>query len=126
LADGLTVAPLYADENVPRPLVDALQAIGHDVLTALADGRANQRIPDPDVLRRATALGRAVLTNNRGDYVKLHRSAPTHAGIIIFTDDKSQRPAIAVRIDAALTAVPVLAGQLLRVNLPARPPPQVP
>jgi len=56
------VAALYADENVRFDLVDALRALGHDVLTALADGRAGQGIPDSLVLARATHLGRAVVT----------------------------------------------------------------
>jgi hypothetical protein len=35
------VAALYADENFPGPVVAALRAAGHDVLTAYVDGRAN-------------------------------------------------------------------------------------
>ena len=59
------MAALYADENVPRALIDALRTLGHDVLTAYDDGRANQGILDADVLARAVQLGRAVLTNDR-------------------------------------------------------------
>lgn len=119
------MAQFYADENVPRSLVDVLTALGHDVLTALADGRANQRIPDPDVLARATALGRAVLTNNRKDYHRLHRIDPNHAGIVTYTDDPTDRPAIADRIHAAIASLPSLAGQLVRIVRPNLPP-QVP
>ena len=79
------MARLFADENVSFDLVEAL---GHDVLTALAAGRANQAIPDPDVLAYATLLGRAVLTNNRLDFHKLNRTFPNHAGIISYTDDQ--------------------------------------
>jgi len=32
------MAHLYADEDVPRPLVEHLRALGHDVLTALEAG----------------------------------------------------------------------------------------
>jgi hypothetical protein len=56
------MAALYADENVPADLVEALVRRGHDVLTAHADGRANQKVADPDVLARAAALGRAILS----------------------------------------------------------------
>jgi hypothetical protein len=52
------MASLYADENFPFPVVVRLRALGHDVLTALEDGRAGQKIPDPDVLARATELER--------------------------------------------------------------------
>jgi hypothetical protein len=40
---------LYADENVPLRLVQELRRLGHDVLTALEDGKANQAITDADV-----------------------------------------------------------------------------
>ncbi|MBO0696897.1 MAG: DUF5615 family PIN-like protein, partial [Zavarzinella sp.] len=40
------MAALYADENFPGPVVVALRAAGHDVLTARADGRANLGIGD--------------------------------------------------------------------------------
>ena len=33
---------LYADENFSLAVTIALRALGHDVLTALEDGRANQ------------------------------------------------------------------------------------
>ena len=82
----------------------ALRALGHDVLTALEDGRANQGIPDPDVLARACALGRAVLTNNRDDFHRLHKSQPLHAGIITFTDD-SDIAALAQRIHRRISAL---------------------
>ena len=86
------MASLYADENFPFPVVARLRALGHDVLTTLDDGRAGQKIPDPQVLARATQLGRAVLTHNRKDYHRLHRLDPNHAGIV------SCRVASSVRI----------------------------
>jgi hypothetical protein len=91
------------------------------VLTALEDGRANQGIDDPEVLARATQLGRAVLTNNRGHFHRLHRNDPNHAGIITCTDDRDYL-ALAGRIVARIAGVPLLAGQLLRVIRPNRPP----
>jgi hypothetical protein len=111
------VAALYADENVPLPVVVALRAAGHDVLTAVEDGRANQQVPDPDVLARAAGLGRAVLTGNRRHFVRLHRANPAHAGVVAYTEDLDFL-ALAARIDAAVTAAPTLAGQLIRVNKP--------
>ena len=120
------MAAWYADENVSRELVNALRARGHDVLTAREDGRADQQIPDPDVLARAAELGRAVLSANRWDFRKLHNANPNHAGIVLYTDDRHDRVALAARIDAAVALLPSLAGQLVRVNLPNRPPPQVP
>jgi predicted nuclease of predicted toxin-antitoxin system len=120
------VAQLYADEHVPTAVTDALRSLGHDVVTIQDDGRANQKLSDADVLARATALGRAVVTNNRKDYHRLHRHTATHAGIITYTDDHSDRAALAARIDAAVTAVPDLTGQLVRVYRPNTPPPKLP
>ena len=119
------MALLYADENFPLPASVALRAAGHDVLTAQEDGRAGFGIPDPDVLARATALGRAVLTHNRKDYFKLHAAAPAHAGIVACKEDLDY-PALAARVHAAVTPLPSLAGQLVRVNRPNPPQPQVP
>jgi len=110
------MAALFADENVPAALVVALRSLGHDVLTALEAGRANQRIPDPDVLLYATSLTRAVLTANRTDFRRLHRLDPFHAGIIAFSMDNDV-VALAGRIHNAITGQSDLSGQLLRVNL---------
>jgi hypothetical protein len=105
------MARLYADEDVPQPLVDQLRALGHDILTALDDGQANQSIPDGDVLARATSLARAVLSHNRKDYKRLHKATPGHAGIVSCTRDDSDPAALAARIHGALAANPDLAGR---------------
>ena len=52
----------YADENFPLPVVAELRRLGHDVVTAFEDGRANRGIDDEAVLKRATTLDRIVLT----------------------------------------------------------------
>lgn len=111
------MASLFADENVPYALVEALRVLGHDVLTAHEAGRANRAIPDPDVLAYATTLGRAVLTGDRRDYHRLHAASHAHAGIITFTDDPDA-VALAGRVHAAVTATPDLAGQLIRITRP--------
>ncbi len=108
---------LHTDENVPFALVKVLRTLGHDVLTALEAGRANQGISDPDVLAYAVSLGRAVLTNNRRHFHRLHRQFPNHAGIITFTDDPDTL-ALAQRIHNAITAVPTLTGMLIRIIRP--------
>ena len=111
------MARLFADENGSFDLVDALAARSHDVLTALAAGRSSQAIPDPDVLAYATHLGRAVLTNNRQDFHKLHRIFPSHAGIISFTDDPDV-DALAERIHVKINEAGDLAGKLLKIYRP--------
>ena len=119
------MAPLYADENFPGPIVRHLRALGHDVLTAHEDGRANQKVPDRDVVARATALGRAVLTNDRDDFHRLHAADPNHGGIITCTRDPDFA-AVADRVHAAINTLPTLAGQLLRIVRPNARPPKMP
>jgi hypothetical protein len=110
------MARLYADEDVPRRVVERLRALRHDVLTALEAGHANQSVPDADVLAEATRLGRAVLTHNRKDYKRLHATTPGHAGIVSCTRDDANPEALADRIDRGLAAHPNLAVQHIRVN----------
>ena len=59
------VARLYADENMPLPVVEELRRLGHDVLTMFEDGKANQRYPDASVLQDAATHERVVVTLNR-------------------------------------------------------------
>jgi hypothetical protein len=111
---------LYADENFPLGAVVCLQGLGHDVLTALDAGQANQKIPDPAVLAYAISLGRAVLTFNRRHFIKLHRTIATHAGIVVCTSD-NDLAALAQRIHHAVTAAGALDNKLIRVRKPAKP-----
>jgi predicted nuclease of predicted toxin-antitoxin system len=71
---------LYADENFPLRVVEELRRLGHDVITAFEDGKANQSLTDRELLDRATEINRAILTLNRRDFKRLHLEMP-HAGI---------------------------------------------
>ena len=109
---------LYADEQFPYPVVKCLRDLGHDVLTVQEAGKANQRIPDDEVLAFATENDRAVVTQNRKDFILLHRLQPHHAGIIVCSDDRNW-DALAQRIHAAVTEAECLQGKLLRIVKPA-------
>jgi hypothetical protein len=109
------VALLYADENFPLPVVEALRRLGHDVQTIQEAGRGGQRVPDDEVLGSASGEGRALLTINRRHFVRLHLDQVEHQGIIVCTYDPDFE-AQAGRIHAALEATPHIAGQLIRVN----------
>jgi Domain of unknown function (DUF5615) len=113
------MARLYADEQFPFEVVEHLCRLGHDVLTVQAAGNANLKIPDDLVLEFATGNDRVILTLNRKDFKRLHKSQPSHAGIIICTDDKD-RLALAARIDAAIGSEPMLSGKLISVVRPAK------
>src|SRR5271170_8083490 len=108
---------LYADEDFSLPVVEELRRLGHDVLTAQEDGRA--AASDPDILARAHALGRAVLTYNRRHFERLHRQGTAHSGILSATHDNDFL-ALAARIHLALSGL-VPGRWCLRVNRPASP-----
>jgi hypothetical protein len=114
------MAAIYANENFPRRVVNELRLLGHDVLTSQEAGRANQMVPDEEVINFATEELRAVLTLNRLDFFRLHRSTSgRHAGIIACTRDDANPAAFALRIDAAISTLDSLAGQLVRVVRPS-------
>lgn len=113
------MARLYADEQFPFEVVEHLCRLGHDVLTVQAAGNANLKIPDDRVLEFATSNNRVVLTLNRKDFKRLHKSQPSHAGVIICTDD-NDRYALAARIDAVIVSEIILLGKLISVVRPAR------
>lgn len=113
------MARLYADEQYPYPVIEFLRSLGHDVLTVQEAGRANQRIPDAEVLAFATSENRAVLTQNRKDFFRLHRLQSNHAGIIACTNDRDWE-ALATRIHTAISAQEPLQGKLIRVVRPVQ------
>lgn len=53
---------LYFDEHVHRAIADGLRLRGVDVLTIQQDGRRS--LPDPQVLDRATELGRVLFSQD--------------------------------------------------------------
>jgi predicted nuclease of predicted toxin-antitoxin system len=113
------VARLYANENFPLPVVQALRSLGHDVLTVREAGYDNQRVSDEEVVALAVADDRAIITINRRDFIRLHRRQPDHRGIIACTEDADSEGQ-ARRIDQAITTSGDLAGALIRVYRPAR------
>ena len=73
---------LIANENVPRLTVEALRAAGHDILWARTDMAGSR---DEEVLSRAQAEGRIVLTHDKdfGDLV-FHQGQKASHGIVLF------------------------------------------
>lgn len=106
---------LLADENFPFPAVTALRALGYEVLTLQEAGKGEQAIPDIEVLLLATSLQRAVLTLNRKDFIQLHQSGITHAGIIVCTFDMDFQ-ALADRVHVAISSYASLEKHLVRVT----------
>jgi hypothetical protein len=115
------VAQLYSNEKFPLPVVMALRQLGHEVLTSFESGKANQAIPDADVLTFATSQNRVLLTLNRKHFIGLHNKNSDHAGIVVCTFDPDSN-ALAARIHDALAKQPQMVGQLIRINRPQTEP----
>jgi predicted nuclease of predicted toxin-antitoxin system len=81
------VIKFYADENFHIDFVRQLQQFGYDVLTCFECGKANQSIPDSEVLAFAISENRVLLTMNRDDFWELHQQI-NHCGIVICKEDK--------------------------------------
>jgi len=113
------MARLYHDDQFPRIVVKLLRALGHDILTVQEAEKANQRIPDEDVLAFAISNHRAVLTINRSDFIRLHNLQPSHKGIIVCTEDLN-RQRLATQIHEAITHTVDLTNQLIRINRPIK------
>lgn len=109
------MSAFYADEQFPLRTTQHLRALGHDVQTVQDADKANQRIPDEEVLAFATQQGRAVLTLNRRDFIRLHQTSLEHAGIVVAKDD-IDKVALAERIHRVVKSGAPLAGKLLRVT----------
>ena len=114
------MARLYANENFPLPVVEALRQRGHDVITVADTGKAEQSWPDDAVLEFAVQDDRILLTLNRKHFIRLHDRQLDHAGIVVCTFD----PVFAgqaERIDTAIKSSGDMRGQLVRVNRPTGP-----
>jgi hypothetical protein len=109
------MAFLYANENFPYQVVQALRVLGHDVLTSLEAGNANQSTPDDQVLAFATQNRWILLSLNKRDYIRLHLKNPDHAGIVICSQD-ADVAGQAHRIHDIISIDDSLAGKLVRVN----------
>jgi predicted nuclease of predicted toxin-antitoxin system len=107
---------LYADENFPKSVVEELKKLGHDVLTAREASQDNQRISDTQVLAYAIQQKRAVITQNRQDFIQLHKTVQIHTGIIVCREDHKHPVQLAQRIHAQLLAHAPLDNKLIRVN----------
>jgi hypothetical protein len=114
------MARLYADANFPRPTVEKLRRLGHDVTTVQqTEGTSRPETPmdDEQVLDVATRQNRIVLTINVSDFEKLHEASRKHSGIIgCKTDLDFKRQAR--MIDDKIKEVGNLASQIHYISPP--------
>ncbi|NEO95647.1 MAG: hypothetical protein F6K56_37945 [Moorea sp. SIO3G5] len=109
------MARLYADEQFPLPVVQILRDFGHNVLTVQEAEKAGDS--DAEVLAFAVNNNRAILTQNRRHFIRLHLEQPKHHGIIVCTDDRDIK-SLAQRINQAISKEEPLTNKLIRVNRP--------
>jgi hypothetical protein len=77
------MARFYADELFRRVVVELLRLRIHNILTLQAAGKDNPKNPDKEVLAFTVSENRAVLTQNRRYFIRLHSLQSDHAGIIV-------------------------------------------
>jgi len=77
---------LYMDVHVPLPITRGLRRRGVDMLTAQDDN--TQRLPDPQLLDRATSLGRLLFSED-SDLVAEFQASPPLSGPVIHFVKKS-------------------------------------
>jgi len=110
---------LYSDEDFSFSVVDELRRLGHEVITIQERGQAGLEVPDETVLAFAHSEGRALLTFNRWDFIRLHNQGEEHSGIIACTVD-SDSVALAQRIHKAIETHASLSGKLIRIYRSSR------
>jgi len=74
---------LYFDHNAPRPVLDGLRVRGVNVISAFED--ASHRLPDPELLDRATSLGRVLFSQDTdllAEATYRQRNAVPFSGVI--------------------------------------------
>lgn len=78
---------LFTDEHITGGLAPVLRRRGYDVESCPEAGRADQGISDEDQLAYATQHGRAILTFDRTDFLRLDvrwkRAGRQHAGMVL-------------------------------------------
>lgn len=111
---------LYADECVEPDLVQALRALGYRVVASRGVGHAGRSVQDPEVLHYAAEHGLVVLTHNRWDFGKLHRTGFAHAGMVACRGSRDASD-MAARLYAALNDFDAMTNQMIVVTVSGQP-----
>ena len=106
----------FADEDFDSEIGTALARLGHDLDGVVRRGLGNNGTTDDEVLALAAGEGRILLTHNRRHFVRLHRTTPSHAGIVVCSQ-RGEREEMAGTIDRLLSELGSFSGRLVRVNL---------
>ena len=90
-------ARLYSNENLPLPVVGALQERGHNVLTTRHAGKSNEGIPDDEVLRFCCRKQTSGHHAQPAGLHPPHRLSPNHKGIIVCTNNADFPALVGIR-----------------------------
>jgi hypothetical protein len=82
-------------------------------------GNANQGIPDEDVLAFATSQNRAVITQNRKDFIRLHNQGLNQLGIVSCSKNLDW-DSFSTEIARVLSIRDSIAGEVVRVTRPVK------
>lgn len=115
------------DENIPTAVVTVLRARGLDTDTVLEESLGGH--DDRSVLNAATAVGRLLITLDRG-FGDLHTYPPgSHSGIIVLRPEDQRVPTVVGMIESLLDhhqieelagCITVVQRNMLRVRRPGQ------
>ncbi len=71
---GNASVKLFTDEHVHSDIARTLRQRGYDAISCREANRVNQSISDEEQLAYATKYGRAMLTNNLVDFIRLDQA----------------------------------------------------
>jgi Domain of unknown function (DUF5615) len=114
--------PLLLDEMFSEAIAQRLRAKGHDVQAVVADPSLAS-LPDDQILARAAATGRALVTANIKDFMPIdaryRATGRTHAGLIMvaaktFPQNRAYVAAVTTALNSLLTSTSdELGGQIV-------------
>ena len=109
--------PFLIDENLSPQLAHHLRAVhGYEAVHVNEIGL--QGAADPNVLARAVADDRIVVTNNAEDFRQLGRRTPDHPGLAVMLDavGLAQQLELGVKLATAIEAAETTRGRLFEID----------
>jgi predicted nuclease of predicted toxin-antitoxin system len=102
------------DENLPVELADELRSLGHAADTARDEGLSGR--PDSEVVAKARAGNRIIVTLDKGIADLVRFPIATHTGVVLFRPGSLGRKAVLAFIRQRLASLLDLAGRITVVT----------